>query len=577
MSGFVFNQLEIYNFKYVTYDRPIKVKYSGSNIVILDGQNGYGKTTLFDAIELLLTGGLKHFNSKLLNKGTETIRVLANDNGKDIIIIGELRCEKNVVVLKRIFCAQNGFESKILWNNEEINQDEVYKRLNFSAGLFDLGTYISQSESLTFLQNKYKDRKDRVSSLLQDQDISTKISLLKTIRGNLEDRLKRESELIDGKEKAAKTELDKLSDELKAISISDGVAFYRLFPEKHFDFDEENIKTDKTYLQFIKPLDNLEYFIKNYKEYEKYVFNLNVNKAINTSPQVYMAYYYRSELKDLDKNRNLINILLQCRKLSQQFSKGDFGVESDKLGEIGIKQDTIEKLGILNKSKQTTQNSLNATNKTLIGLNDARLKLFRQYKSLVDSKELKDNTCPFCGSPLDSVEDSYKKSEEILTKAQDTISKQVLELNHQIENICKQDIEPFINILLSKNVELLKIHDALNQFVNLSTTELEDLLSSIGINNFSALKEVCFNSDNFTKDFDNLKLLIEEKRKAISVFLSDEEIEMFKNIHFEYYKNLEPRHTVEQIKQKKQYIAYAFLHQIMQIKRRCFRFTETTT
>ena len=229
MRGFVFQEIEIYNFKYVTYDSPIKVRYEGSSIVILDGQNGYGKTTLFDAIELLLTGSLKHFNSKLLNKGTESIGVLANDIGRDIIIIGELRCEKDIVILKRIFCAQSGFESKILWNDEEISQDEVYKRLNFSAGLFDLGTYISQSESLTFLQNKYKDRKDRVSGLLQDQDISTKISLLKSIRGNLEDRLKQESELIAGKEKAAKAELEKLSDELKAISISDGVAFSRLF------------------------------------------------------------------------------------------------------------------------------------------------------------------------------------------------------------------------------------------------------------------------------------------------------------------------------------------------------------
>ena len=57
-----------------------------SNIVILDGQNGYGKTTLFDAIEVLVTGKIKHFNPSLQNRKTETLGILANDVNKDIVI-----------------------------------------------------------------------------------------------------------------------------------------------------------------------------------------------------------------------------------------------------------------------------------------------------------------------------------------------------------------------------------------------------------------------------------------------------------------------------------------------------------
>lgn len=48
--GYTFKSLCIRNFKYITNNKPLKFDFMNSNIVILDGQNGYGKTTLFDAI-----------------------------------------------------------------------------------------------------------------------------------------------------------------------------------------------------------------------------------------------------------------------------------------------------------------------------------------------------------------------------------------------------------------------------------------------------------------------------------------------------------------------------------------------
>ena len=60
--GYTFKSLCIRNFKYITNNKPLKFDFMNSNIVILDGQNGYGKTTLFDAIEVLVTGKIKHFN-----------------------------------------------------------------------------------------------------------------------------------------------------------------------------------------------------------------------------------------------------------------------------------------------------------------------------------------------------------------------------------------------------------------------------------------------------------------------------------------------------------------------------------
>ncbi|WP_207643844.1 hypothetical protein [Desulfitobacterium hafniense] len=54
--------------------------------------------------------------------------------------------------------------------------------------MFNIGTYISQSESLDFLQNKYKNRKDQVSSLLESPEIIKKIELLKTVQAQIKSR-----------------------------------------------------------------------------------------------------------------------------------------------------------------------------------------------------------------------------------------------------------------------------------------------------------------------------------------------------------------------------------------------------
>jgi len=158
---------------------------------LVDGQNGYGKTTLFDAIEILLTGRIKHFNPNLQNRKTETIGTLANDSNKDIAITavlssdmgGELRIER------RLLC-KDEFKSILLLNEQQIEQEELYDKLGFSLNMFDIGMYISQSESLNFLQNKYKDRKTYVSSLSNNSEMQDKIKTLKSIQESLEGRVK---------------------------------------------------------------------------------------------------------------------------------------------------------------------------------------------------------------------------------------------------------------------------------------------------------------------------------------------------------------------------------------------------
>lgn len=53
-------KLHIHNFK--VFD-DIEFDFSGNDATILCGRNGFGKTTIFDALELLFTGTIKRYEN----------------------------------------------------------------------------------------------------------------------------------------------------------------------------------------------------------------------------------------------------------------------------------------------------------------------------------------------------------------------------------------------------------------------------------------------------------------------------------------------------------------------------------
>ncbi|TKI83212.1 recombinase RecF, partial [Bacillus cereus] len=55
MTKYRINKLYIKNFKLV---KEATVKFESTDIVVLDGPNGFGKTTIFDTLELVITGNI---------------------------------------------------------------------------------------------------------------------------------------------------------------------------------------------------------------------------------------------------------------------------------------------------------------------------------------------------------------------------------------------------------------------------------------------------------------------------------------------------------------------------------------
>lgn len=101
MMNWQISKIEISSFKAF---KKIHLDFGGSSLLTLDGPNGFGKTSIFDAIELLLTGRIKRichlFTTLMMGKRTN-------------------------------------YEDNLLWNNRSGNNDLTIK-IEFISGLHKL-------------------------------------------------------------------------------------------------------------------------------------------------------------------------------------------------------------------------------------------------------------------------------------------------------------------------------------------------------------------------------------------------------------------------------------------------------
>ena len=125
------------NFKYVAKDREMKLDLSNAESLIMGGPNGYGKTTVFDALELLITGKIGHFNSDLPNRGKESIAILANDSNSDICVAAEFISDNAIILVERRFVSSSNFESSLMMNSEPIDNEKLFSILGISKNLFE--------------------------------------------------------------------------------------------------------------------------------------------------------------------------------------------------------------------------------------------------------------------------------------------------------------------------------------------------------------------------------------------------------------------------------------------------------
>lgn len=440
MNDFRIGRLLVKNFK--SYTKEFFLDFSNKDLIILDGPNGFGKTTIFDAIEVALTGTVSRFkDSKILDKKTKNKNMLISSNGVDgasAFIVLELIDDNNSLIIGACIEAKKGRNNEwsdhisrgilkswpdnvdYIYSEIEQGNDDIVEllkeALNFKEinKMFTVFNYIQQEESLHFLKLDEKSRFKQIDHLFGINEEKKSLNKLDELRNVVSSKIKE----LEG-EKISKNA------EIKDLTTDEGVY-------------AEIILSGSTIKQIDKKTITIEE-IKKYKAALEECKKILSDDGRNNWKLIKQRYEIKSWLKD--ENKNLIkNLLLFSRTADfsyvESLSKHILWVNStinknndyselkdlDVSEEINITEDLLQKIkkyfkvlyevnevsisnyNVLINAQSTTEQLLTSiTNSSEILMKKLNKYCGEEEDIIENSNHREEVNCPLCGQSYDDL------------------------------------------------------------------------------------------------------------------------------------------------------------------------------
>lgn len=402
------SSIEFTNFKVFGSD-TYRINFNSSDLILLDGPNGYGKTSVFDAVELALSGTIKRFISTDGRQTPEDV-VVAYDPRSDVLIDVVLsRSPEDLLSFRRKLKspiptgAQKISRFPELWDvfirdesgwtpAKQTDVDRILKNKNFTRD-FHLFHYVQQEEAASFLKsNSETARATEISQLFGDTAAAeAKYTRLK----NTEKRLASQRTI-----QLQKAELLKSSHNINGAKHSTKVGEVEhryLFPwlldtskSPEWDLPKFEAFNQSKFSSFSSELDRMLEFVKNR---DFYLSCLPYSRAYR-SPGLLSDYlcFYNSlgHIQGLDERRSKDKVLERCHTA---LVGGDI---PDNLFHI------FDLLGRRDFEQfQKDQDTVKELRRTNSGLKAIYRKIVAQHKELNNSLASlpEESRCPFCGKP----------------------------------------------------------------------------------------------------------------------------------------------------------------------------------
>ena len=327
-----------------------ELDFTDCSLAVFDGPNGFGKTSVFDAIEFLLTDNIKRVAenpSILKNEAYETVFIAGNPK-KDVIIKAEFLSDTDgpLVIAKVIPAVHKvkkgrknnptklselaysyilpSFETNDYNDLNRCDHSQIISKLGTNIiTFFDLFYYIKQEDRLDFLKKTEKDRMTGINRLFNME--KEKIDLdnaIKAVR-----QLNKLDKDLDGFITNIENDIKNIEGTLQN-SVANNVKYEKLlFWKKETEIWDEHIiqisninKKD----EIIKVIKEIQIFIENYNEF----LNQQRNKWCSgwLEKQAYFKYFllllpYKDTLEIIKIiNKSLKNLKQQM----QLFSDGNY-------------------------------------------------------------------------------------------------------------------------------------------------------------------------------------------------------------------------------------------------------------
>lgn len=598
-------EVEANNFKLFTTKFQAIKDLEEADIVLFNGPNGYGKTSVFDILEFCLTGEIGR-----INRYTEELAIEKNTTGESKILIADESKEAYVKLVleelgKRIeirysYIPQSGkrkaskennphnifkcFTRSIFCDEKEVTDQETFLKelqLNESGEWFDKCCFLSQDEHLQFLKEAKKSKAEAISFLFEiPVKWEEEQKKLNNILDELSNRRRRKSTAYITRLEEKEAELTNQVNELKKRTTSDETskigAYHRLFEDKIISWDQETICFDETtYEEAIREVDELLYFSAHQEECKNYLFNLpyrdyrkEFNGAEDISCAVYpLEYAYRfygliAQERDLEKRYakdRKEQVLLEC---IQKKEYGDINwkfVNEEKF----LNENEIMEIQAQLRIVKNLESTQGIWQKTMVSLKNARNDLMKYAKTVIQNKEIEETVCPLCGASYENWEDlekNIKKETDVLTNLSDDSANQIQIIKEQLYTNFFAGIEK--NIYENQKTAVSENTYQMLQKVKINKPQILEIQKLL--HNLNILLPDSFHESisDINEGYDCLLKSLQGKLKKVPV-----EVELqldgkkFKEKYDKYYDNDEKKFlekTANMFHDKKKYIKNSY-------------------
>lgn len=584
--GIKIKNIEIQNFK-IYKNQPFDFENNG--LVVLDGPNGFGKTSLYDALELLFTGKIRRYEKAtvILNdkreKRNENPFYHSSGDGSPIVI--KVKIEFNGE--EHIIARQNSNinETKIDFSHFKLHKlkhfDEAIEESNLISedylklilgenyqNDFQFVNYVEQEETFYYLKSSERDKKEGISYLFNTNEFDYEIERISKVNNKITNLLNGDNGL-NKRIEILEEIISNLEESFKPI---EGVINEKLFKTKDFIWDKEDIDFSSiSYNEIFGEEDGvlfkLEKFIKYKNDFLTEINNSKINEIINDENLVESLIKYdhfRDSEEEILAQKNIVNSFNRFKNKFESFQIDEILEESYDLPELILRKlegnetvsTYVNKLRIL----KAYLSSSNQSSKIITNLITTKNKLkthLTEYHNII--KE--DGICPFCGhdweTNIELIQNIEKQKEDFE------------QLNKDIDQTLKESVESFIQF--TSETLIVEVQNILSDFLYNPEYFKEDFFDIASKRKLTLLK---LDLEDFDLDYskfllsdikfeydENIKLFIE----ALKFKLEDYNVDVIESFYKEYYshyfdskKDILESISLEMIENKKKYIDWSY-------------------
>lgn len=532
------SSLIIKNFKCID---DLAFNFENKELIVFDGPNGYGKTTIFDAIEIILIGKPRRIteNSNILaNYGYKESPIHKNNSLPIHLEISLKNDNKDILKIQRIFQPapnqksirnnpQKIYENSqlsIFLNDVEMENDiEEESILNFHniKNLFNVLNYVEQDENTFFLK---KNPKDKYKSLISLLGIENELKQLNNLDSFLK-TTKNKFEQLEGQKNRIEEEIKNLS------SDNNSLEYKKLLIDVEKIWDKEKIEITSIDLKnsFLKELERVEFLFNNRSILNdvRYIVSVeNIKRQGNFISDFIVFYWSLQNIEILDKENILRQSNLNKIKSNTDFIKAienlDFNFllkekNIDKLKSIDEFKNDIDKYKTMMELIITLKESLTIENQILEELKKRRDLLieFSRTEQVLKNVNIKDSECPTCGFDWESQENLLKKIKD----TEDKVFKSYMENNQKLEDE-------------KRNLKSLFLDKIKTYLLNDNKSVLESSTKLISQEKYDLVKEKETSSFK-TSYIDFLSLFAKEEKDHILILVNHRIIDDITNVNDE--------------------------------------------